>query len=276
MQYIQPAQLPQITLPEVRQLDIASPINAYYQAKQNAQQNDYKQQTLDIARQNQEAEAEMTKLKLAEYKAGEAGRQLKAKADAIALDESYMEWGKKKLAMLNPDSETFQQDLAEVMHEMGQQLVERKMTPPEAEVMVKRFYTSPAATPEGIKALQTKMGLREKDDTKTQISDGQVITVKDGKAVAAPIEGFVKKPTDTSSPATDIDDYVNRANKQAIAETGKPLSFGEQNRAALEFKRAQAAEVGDVTMAKRTAESSTAERIKYNEELGKNLALLLR
>jgi len=55
MQYIQPAQIPQITLPEVKSIDIASPINAYYQAKQNAQQNDYKQKTLDMARQNQEA-----------------------------------------------------------------------------------------------------------------------------------------------------------------------------------------------------------------------------
>jgi hypothetical protein len=42
---------------------------------------------------------------------------------------------------------------------------------------------------------------------------------------------------------TDIERQVQRANEQSMIDNGRPLSPGEQNRVALEFKRAQAREI---------------------------------
>lgn len=57
-----------------------------------------------------------------------------------------------------------------------------------------------------------------------------------------------------TTPATDIDDYVSRANEESIRLTGEPLTPGGKNKAALEFKRMQAGEARTVTTAKKTAE----------------------
>ena len=71
---------------------------------------------------------------------------------------------------------------------------------------------------------------------------------------------------------TDIDDYVNRANEESIRMTGKPLTPAEQNKRALEFKRAQPEEVAATTQAKKDVEIATSEKIEYNKKLGSRLA----
>lgn len=76
----------------------------------------------------------------------------------------------------------------------------------------------------------------------------------------------------SSATPTDIDDYVNRANEESIRNTGNPLTPGEQNKAALEFKRAQEKEVAANRLAERTVDQQTAQKIKYNEGIGKALA----
>jgi hypothetical protein len=52
---------------------------------------------------------------------------------------------------------------------------------------------------------------------------------------------------------TDIDDFVERANLESIRLTGKALTPGEQNKMALQFKRAQPGEAADVAQAKKVA-----------------------
>jgi hypothetical protein len=71
---------------------------------------------------------------------------------------------------------------------------------------------------------------------------------------------------------TDIDDFVARANQQAILDTGEELTPGQQNEAALQFKRAQAEEVEATEFAKKTVDEKTSEKIAYNTKLGTELA----
>ena len=73
------------------------------------------------------------------------------------------------------------------------------------------------------------------------------------------------------TPTTE-DRFVERANAESIRTTGKPLTPGEKNRAALQHRRIQAAEAGDVETARREAQASTEERIKYSGKLGERLA----
>jgi hypothetical protein len=71
---------------------------------------------------------------------------------------------------------------------------------------------------------------------------------------------------------TDVDDYVRRANEQSMIENGRPLTPGEMNRAALEFKRMQSGEAGAVQFAKYLADIQTAEQRGYKKEYGKRTA----
>ena len=71
---------------------------------------------------------------------------------------------------------------------------------------------------------------------------------------------------------TDIDDFVEDANKESIRLTNKELTPGQKNKARLEFKRAQVKEVRANRFAEREVDRDTAEKIKFNEEIGKNLA----
>ena len=71
---------------------------------------------------------------------------------------------------------------------------------------------------------------------------------------------------------TDIDDFVEDADKESIRVTGKPLTPGDRNKARLKMKRAQAQEVRANRWAERSVDAETAEKIKYNEMLGGKLA----
>lgn len=81
-------------------------------------------------------------------------------------------------------------------------------------------------------------------------------------------------PQDQKNKATptDIDDFVTDANAESIRLKGKPLTPGEKNEARLKFKRAQFPEVGLNRLASRNVDIQTAQRIKYNEGIGKALA----
>lgn len=86
--------------------------------------------------------------------------------------------------------------------------------------------------------------------------------------IQAGFESAPQKP----SPATDIDDYVARANQESIRANGRELTPGEMNKAALEFKRAQAGEVYQNKYAEQMARANTNELVEYNEKLGQRLA----
>lgn len=72
--------------------------------------------------------------------------------------------------------------------------------------------------------------------------------------------------------ATDVERFVQRADQASVQETGEPLSFTAKNKAALQFKRAQAEEATAVEWAKKNVDSETAEKINFNSNLGKRLA----
>jgi hypothetical protein len=57
-----------------------------------------------------------------------------------------------------------------------------------------------------------------------------------------------------------------------MIENGRPLTPGEMNRAALEFKRMQSGEAGAVQFAKYLADIQTAEQRGYKKEYGKRTA----
>jgi len=74
-----------------------------------------------------------------------------------------------------------------------------------------------------------------------------------------------KTETSEGVTPTDIDDFVDRANRESLRTTGKPLTPGKQNEAALRFKRAQAGEVREKKQAaaeeKRAADLITRGRL---------------
>jgi len=71
---------------------------------------------------------------------------------------------------------------------------------------------------------------------------------------------------------TDIDDFVERANQQSIIDTGKALTPGQMNQAALAFKREQAPEAWATRYAERNVDEITAKNINRNADLGKAAA----
>jgi hypothetical protein len=71
---------------------------------------------------------------------------------------------------------------------------------------------------------------------------------------------------------TDIERQVQRANEQSMIDNGRPLSPGEQNKVAIEFKRAQAREIAVNRLASKTVDAQTAQQIKYNGMIGSRLA----
>jgi len=91
---------------------------------------------------------------------------------------------------------------------------------------------------------------------------------------AYPREKDMRSAAAKAPTATDVDDYVRRANEESIRLYGKPLTPGKQNEAALEYKRAQESEVRKTRLALRGADAATAELIKRNEELGKAMATI--
>lgn len=78
--------------------------------------------------------------------------------------------------------------------------------------------------------------------------------------------------TGAGATPTDIDDFVADANREAARLTGKELTPGENNKARLQFKRAQATEVATTRLAEKTVDAQTAETIKFNSEMGTRLA----
>lgn len=77
----------------------------------------------------------------------------------------------------------------------------------------------------------------------------------------------------TGAKATDIDDFVADAVAEAKRQ-GFELTPGERNKARLQFKRAQAEETRATKWAEKSVDLATVEKIKYNGELGKQLAII--
>jgi hypothetical protein len=83
--------------------------------------------------------------------------------------------------------------------------------------------------------------------------------------------GAVKEELPLATP-TDIDDFIARADEEATRTTGVGLTPGAKNKAALEFKRAQAVEVRANKFAEANVDIATAGQIAQNKERGVNLA----
>lgn len=97
----------------------------------------------------------------------------------------------------------------------------------------------------------------------------------DTKALSQVAERITPKVSapKTSAP-TDIDDFVRRANEESVRTTGKDLTPGKKNVAALKFKRAQAVEVKANRLATKNVDRETAETIAFNQAKGKALAVI--
>lgn len=134
--------------------------------------------------------------------------------------------------------------------------------------------TSPAQTP----AEHAKEVERASVDKKQALESAIVdLALKGGDTAALTrVAGDItpKAPSPKTSAPTDIDDFVRRADEESIRTTGKGLTPGKKNQAALKFKRAQSEEVEVNRFASRFADSATAERIARNKERGKALAVI--
>lgn len=116
------------------------------------------------------------------------------------------------------------------------------------------------AKPEQVKVIQNDIKIAK------QMKNG----IDQGLMALAPKEFAAGK----GAVPTDIDDFVARANQESINITGEPLTAGQQNEAALKFKRAQAEEVEATEFARKNVDATTAERIAFNSEKGKQLAII--
>lgn len=89
---------------------------------------------------------------------------------------------------------------------------------------------------------------------------------------AYPRQEDLRKKSATAPTPTDVDDYVRRASEQYFLDTGKIMPPGMRNKAALEYKRAQAEEVRKTREARKIVDANYEGLIKKNGELGIRLA----
>jgi len=175
-----------IQLPEVKQIDIASPIANYYALQRQSRQDE----TRDRMLQDQ---SEISRMRLDEYKAESPQRALQAKLKALESDTKLAEYGKSLMGAIDtslPDDEFNQQALRSV-YEYTQTLQSPQygFSPDEANKVAEFIVKSGGATKNAVKQIQIKQGIIEPE--KSQIVDGQVVTLSGDKGTAKPIENFV-------------------------------------------------------------------------------------
>jgi len=111
------------------------------------------------------------------------------------------------------------------------------------------------------------------DQQKSDAQDKRVGYKPQTKEAALELKTAGKSDSNNIPTPTDIDDYVERFVEQyKLDNNGEIPPPKLKNKAALEFKRAQAKEVSANRFASRNADAATAETIKYNEGIGSALA----
>lgn len=210
-------------LPEIKQLDIATPIATYYATK--------RQNELDsLNKENIRADNEVNRMKLDEYKSGAEQRRKDAEMDrvikAVSLDKEFVAFGEKLMLGLDPEDPDFQKKGIEAAVELAKYANSRGMPPEYAAGLAERAVKM--YSPEALKQAQIKAGLREKP--KQEVVNGQLVTIEDGKATAQKIAGLEKK-TDADTPLGKLiaahdelpDGHPNKAiYAQAIAKETAP------------------------------------------------------
>jgi hypothetical protein len=128
--------------------------------------------------------------------------------------------------------------------------------------------------PAALRQAATQQALSAKDRiSKIEMKDigGSLVPLETNPNAPGYVKPGVMQKTATplsSTPSTDIDDFVVDANAESVRVSGKPLTPGQRNEARLQIKRAQASEVSVNRFAVRNADAATAELIKRNETLG--------
>lgn len=187
---IQPVQIGMMQLPEIKPVDTSTAINTYFQTRNQNQLLDMKRRGMEIENEKNLGELEINKMKLEDYRSQAPQREKKAELDrieqALKMDEGVTKLAAEGIKNLDPDSPTFSQDVAEQVGQTAKYLYNTLHVPKEY-VMGLSERMAEQLTPEKV---------RELKGAKSQIVDGQVVTISGDKATSKPIEGFNKKTED--------------------------------------------------------------------------------
>lgn len=256
-------------LPELQQINIAAPLQAYYAGKQQRRNDEMEVQKMQLANRNMQ----LQEMKLQEYEQQAPMRALQQKLEVVAADQAMQEMGKQWLMNIDTESPDFDRQVVDTVKAYEQALVQRyNFTPEEAAHVGKSIITSGAGSKQGITQLKIKSGLMAKPETIRKVADGHYIEI--GPDGSRRVEKLYNTQQETpQATPTDIDDFVADGVAQyKIDNDGNAPPPGFKNDLRLQFKRAQAEEVGAVKMAEREAVADTAEKISFNEKLGARLA----
>lgn len=190
---VQPAQLP-----ELQQVNVAAPLKAYYAGRQQQRRDELADKQMNLADMNMN----MQGMKLQEYQNQAPMRALQQKLQVVAADQKMQEVGKSMLMNIDTESPDFDKQVIDSIKAYEQALVQRyQFSPDEASQVGQSIIRSGAGSKAAITNLKIQNGLMEKPTHK--VVDGQLVTIQDGQASAAPIKGLGKSE-DSVVPLSDL------------------------------------------------------------------------
>ena len=257
---MQPAQLPQ-----QQQLDMVTPLKAYYAGQQNQRRNALTDRKVALEDK-----------RLAEYDAGAGQRERQSKMqetmNKLNMNKSFTDMGTNMLMGLNPDSPTFNEDMKGVFSQYSKSMVEEyDVNPDTANDIMTHIISSGYTQPGAIRQMQVKAGTMDKPAEAKVMKVGSSLVKIDGDNVT---EIFKGGPPPDSTPDTDLDDFVATFKEQYKQENnGQEAPPKLVNGARLQFKRVQAPEAKAVAGAKKGVEAEFAKRISFNKKIGEQLGI---
>lgn len=212
-----------MALPELRTLDVSQPLQNYFGAQQFQQQRQMentraqREQTTYL---NSLADREST---LARQKTQDQWAEQDRK---IRQDEQLRNRAMQDLALLNPDAspEEFQNQAFSAMDNYTMTMQQLGYPPEYINRTAQGIFKSGALTPEGVRALQIKQGLRTKPESITPTNLAKLISERDALPPSDPrrqaYDAALIKET-TSRPAAEVN--IDTGAK-SMTELGKEMS----------------------------------------------------
>lgn len=186
-----------MALPQLQQVDMVAPLQAYYAGQQQQRRNALTDRQLKIQ-----------EMKLQEYQQQAPIRALQEKLAKIDADEKLVAFGRQRLAALDTESPDFDQQAVSMVRDYQNLLVQHyDFTQQEADIIGEQLITLGATSRQGVTAIKQKLGLL--GEQKTQIVDGQLVTIGPDGATASPITGFQQQPDE---PATTLGKLIAERN----------------------------------------------------------------
>lgn len=196
------------------QLDLASPLAAYQQAKQRSANVAQTKANTEMV----EAGTELAQAKLSEFNANAPARQLAkdsvASLNKLTQDQKFIEFGKSTVVGLDPDSPTFENDRDDAITNLKDTLIkDYKLPADQATTITNMTIQGGGFEPEYIRSKREELGITKAEpELEEKVVGGQ---------------HYVKDPTTGKWTASDIEGATKRSGLKVTLPDGTEVSQGE-------------------------------------------------